>query len=223
MMKIEEILMMQKEKVRRLRHDVKKHISNLEYVMEKEPDLRSDPSFRRYQEMLNTNLEWLKGGFYCDSTVMNLCFEQMKRYCDDKGITLDIALKRLNFSGWSQEDQLMFGTLLLNLLEVFGDSRPVAAVHFSGDNLLGQNILRISMKGGSEDGQNQCEVLGQSRDVRKDNDLLHDKTKIQILKERKLISNLEKDIQLVLSKYDGRVEHSDDGDHPGHVINWKDH
>ena len=218
-----QLLMMQKEKVRRLRHDVKKHISNLEYVLEKEPDLRSDPSFRRYQEMLNTNLEWMKGVFYCDSTVMNLCFEQMKRYCDDKGITLDIALKRLNFSGWTQEDQLMFGTLLLNLLEMFGYSQPVAAVHFSGDNLMGQNILRISMKSGTEGGQNQCEVLGQSQDVRKDNDLLHDKTKIQILKERKLISNLEKDIQLVLSKYDGRVEHSDDGDHPGYVINWKDH
>ena len=33
------LLMMQKEKVRRLRHNVKKHLSNLKYIQEKEPGL----------------------------------------------------------------------------------------------------------------------------------------------------------------------------------------
>ena len=244
------LLMIQKEKVRRLRHDVKKHLSNLEYVLENEPDLCSDPSFQRYQEILNTNVEWMKGVFYCDSSAMNLCFEQMKRYCDDKGIALDIVLKRLNFSGWTQEDQLMFGTLLLNLLEMFGDNRSLAATHFSGDNLMGQNILRITMDVGVDNGQNwgdgqnrgngqnrgdgqnqdgsenhndgQNRGDGQNRRDSQKQDILIDITKGRKPKEIKLISNLEKDIRLVLFKYDGKIERSDDGDHSGYVINWKD-
>ena len=256
------LLMMQKEKVRRLRHDVKKHLSNLEYVLENEPDLCSDPSFQRYQEILNTNVEWMKGGFYCDSPIMNLCFEQMKRYCDDKGIGLDIGLKRLNFAVWTQEDQLMFGTLLLNLLELFGDNQSLAAAHFSGDNLMGQNILRITLESGAGGGRNydgsqkhdeiqnrgdsqnlggsqyrarsqnlndsqehgDSQILsgGQNHGFRRKQDVLSSKTSGRIPKETKLISNLEKDLRLVLSKYEGRMERADDGGYPAYVINWRD-
>ena len=74
--------MAQKEKMRRLRHDVKKHLNNLDYILEKEPDLCSDPAVLRYRELLNENEEWMKKEVYCDSSIMNLCFEQIKRYCD---------------------------------------------------------------------------------------------------------------------------------------------
>ena len=90
------LLMTQKEELRHLRHDVKKHLSNLDYIMEREPDLRSDPSYIHYRELLTANEEWMKGTVYCDSSVMSLCFEQIKRYCDSEGIALEIVLKRLD-------------------------------------------------------------------------------------------------------------------------------
>ena len=138
----------------------------------------------------------MKGFFYCDSSVMNLCFEQIKRYCDDRGIVLEIVLKRLDFSGWTQEDQLTFGTLLFNLLQLYGDSRSITKIQYSGDCLLGQNILRITMENGTDGFQDQNEM--------------------------KFISNLEKDIRLVLSKYEGKVERADDEEMLGYVLNWKD-
>ncbi len=190
------LLMIQKEKVRRLRHDVRKHLSNLEYILEKEPDLRSDPSLVRYQEKLNANEAWMKGFFYCDSSVMNLCFEQIKRYCNDREIVLEITLKRLDFSGWTQEDQLTFGTLLFNLMQLYGDSRSIMAIRFTGDCVLGQNILRITMESGNDGVQDQNKM--------------------------KLISNLEKDIRLVLTKYGGRLERIDDSDDMVYSINWND-
>ncbi len=190
------LLMIQKEKVRRLRHDVKKHLSNLEYILEKEPDLRLDPSLLRYQEKLNTNEAWMRGFFYCDSSVMNLCFEQIKRYCDDRGIVLEFVLKRLDFSGWTQEDQLTFGTLLFNLLQLYSDSRSIMTICYNGDCILGQNILHITMETGTAEVQNQ--------------------------KKLKLIPDLEKNIRLVLKKYGGRIEHTKNGDEPGYAINWND-
>ena len=203
-----QLLMIQKEKLRRLRHDVKKHLSNLDYILEREPGLRSDPSFLRYRELLNTNEEWMKGKDYCASSVMNLCFEQMKRYCDSEGIALEIILKRLDFSAWTEEDQLMFGTLLLDLLEMSGNTRSISAVRYSGDNLMGQNILRIRMETKADENQNM--------------EIMRNKTKDRKAKERKLISNLEKDIQLVLSKYGGRMERAEKADHLGYVMNWED-
>ena len=188
------LLMAQKEKMRRLRHDVKKHLSNLDYILEKEPDLCSDPAVLRYRELLNENEEWMKKEVYCDSSIMNLCFEQIKRYCGSEGITLDIVLKRLDFSAWEKDDQLMFGTLLLDLLEMFGSTRSIVAVHFSGDKLMGQNILRFTMEMGGNEGRNQ----------------------------RKLIYNLEKDIRLVLSKYRGKMERADEGDQLEYIITWED-
>ncbi len=190
------LLMIQKEKVRRLRHDVKKHLGNLEYILEKEPDLRSDPSLVRYQEKLNAYEAWMKGFFYCDSSVMNLCFEQIKRYCDDREIVFEITLKRLDFSGWTQEDQLTFGTLIFNLIQLYGDSQSITAIRYTGDCMLGQNILRITMESGNDG--------------------------VQVQNKMKLISNLEKDIRLILSKYEGKVERADDEEMLDYVLNWKD-
>ena len=39
-------------------------------------------------------------------------------------------------------------------------------------------------------------------------------------KDRKLLIRLEKDIRLVLSKYEGRLEREEDGDNPGYVMSW---
>ena len=190
------ILMGQKEKLRRLRHDVKKHLSNLDYILEREPEMSEDPSFLKYRKLLNANEEWMKNEIYCDSSVMNLCLGEIKRYCDSRGIAMEIILKRLDFSKWSDEDQLMFGTLLLDLLEMISESRPVTAVRYSGDQLMGQNMLRISMETDE----------GESRDAEQ--------------KDRKLLRRLEKDIRLVLSKYEGRLEREDDGSNPGYVLSW---
>ena len=170
--------------------------TSLDYILEKEPDLCSDPAVLRYRELLNENEEWMKKEVYCDSSIMNLCFEQIKRYCGSEGITLDIVLKRLDFSAWEKDDQLMFGTLLLDLLEMFGSTRSIVAVHFSGDKLMGQNIMRFTMEmkvSDADKGRNQ----------------------------RKLISTLEKDIRLVLSKYRGKMERADEGDQLGYIITWE--
>ena len=190
------ILMGQKEKLRRLRHDVKKHLSNLDYILEREPEMSEDPSFLKYRKLLNANEEWMKNEIYCDSSVMNLCLGEIKRYCDSRGIAMEIILKRLDFSKWSDEDQLMFGTLLLDLLEMISGILPVSVVRYSGDQLMGQNVLRISMETDE----------GESRDAEQ--------------KDRKLLRRLEKDIRLVLSKYEGRLEREDDGGNPGYVLSW---
>ena len=199
------ILMTQKERLRRLRHDVKKHLSNLDYILEREPELSLDGSFLKYREWLNSNVEWMQNEVYCDSSVMNLCLGEMKRYCDSKGIALDIVLKRLDFSKWTREDELMFGTLLLDLLEMISAIRPVAAFRLSGDHLMGQNVLRMTME---KNGIERQDALSEGQQAGKS-------------KDRKILSSLEKDIRLVLSKYEGRMEHEDDGDCPGYVMSWE--
>ena len=185
----------------------------------------------------------MKGVLYCDSPVLNLCFEQVKRYCDARGIVPDIALKRLNCSGWTQEDQLTFGTLIFDLLQLFGDNRAAAAVRYTGDCLLGQNVLRVTMEtgtGGGENlnsaggrnlnstsgryhagGKNQSNAGGRNH-AGGQNQNLSKGMKKDLAKNRKLISDLEKDIRLVLAKYDGRIERADDSGQPEYVINWKD-
>ena len=200
------ILMGQKEKLRRLRHDVKKHLSNLDYILEREPEMSEDPSFLKYQELLNANEEWMKNEIYCDSSVMNLCLGEIKRYCDSRGIAMEIILKRLDFSKWSDEDQLMFGTLLLDLLEMISGILPVTAVRYSGDQLMGQNVLRISM----ETDSSKCP----------EQDTLSEKQRDRKSKDRKLLRRTEKDIRLVLSKYEGRLEREEDGDNPGDMMSW---
>lgn len=200
------ISMEQKEQLRRLRHDVKKHLSNLDYILEREPEMSEDPSFLKYRELLNVNEEWMKNEIYCDSSVMNLCLGEIKRYCDSRGIAMEIILKRLDFSKWSDEDQLMFGTLLLDLLEMISESRPVTAVRYSGDQLMGQNVLRITME------TNEGDFSGQNMPSEKQQDGKS--------KDRKLLSSMEKDIRLVLSKYEGRLEREDDGGNPGYVMSW---
>ena len=224
-----QLLMLQKEKVRRLRHDLTKHLSNLEYILEKEPGLRTDSALLNYQEKLRTNVEWMKGEFFCGSSVLNLCFEQVKRYCDERGIVLDVILKRLNHAGWSQEDQLMFGMLQFNLLQVFGESRSIVAVHYAGDCLLGQNILRVTMAAGTDGGNaadiaagTAPEIVGTATAAGQNKHGLADKAKDE-KKNRKLVSNLEKDIQLVLSRYEGGLEREEHDDGlPVYVINWRD-
>lgn len=212
-----QLLMLQKEKVRRLQHDLRKHLSNLEYILDKEPGLRTDSALQRYQEKLRANVEWIKGDFYSGSSVLNLCFEQIKRYCDDRGIVLDVLLKRLNYAGWTEEDQLMFGTLQFNLLQLLGDTRPVVAVHYAGDCLMGQNILRITMDGGNGVEAGIAAGVGDQNEPADQK-----KTKRDQKKNRKLIANLEKDIRLILSKYDGRMEREEHDGFPAYVINWRD-
>ena len=101
----------------------------------------------------------------------------------------------------------MFGTLLLDLLEMLGETRSISAVRYSGDNLMGQNILRIRMETEAGEDQNP--------------ETLRNKTKNRKAKGRKLIFNLEKDTRLVLSKYGGRIERADEGAYPGYVMNWE--
>jgi hypothetical protein len=156
--------------------------------------------------LLNANEEWMKNEIYCDSSVMNLCLGEIRRYCDSRGIALDIVLKRLDFSKWSDEDQLMFGTLLLDLLEMISGILPVSVVRYSGDQLMGQNVLRITME------TNERDRSGQN--------MLSEKQQDGKSKERKLLSSMEKDIRLVLSKYEGRLEREDDGSNPGYVMSW---
>lgn len=200
------ILMGQKEKLRRLRHDVKKHLSNLDYIVEREPEMSEDPSFLKYRELLNANEEWMKNEIYCDSSVMNLCLGEIKRYCDSRGIALDIVLKRLDFSKWNDEDQLMFGTLLLDLLEMLSEIQPVSGIRYSGDQLMGQNVLRITM----ETDSGRCP----------EQDTLSEKQRDRKSKDRKLLRRTEKDIRLVLSRYEGRLEREEDGDNPGYMMSW---
>ncbi|MBP3899872.1 MAG: hypothetical protein J6D53_00190, partial [Blautia sp.] len=200
------ILMGQKEKLRRLRHDVKKHLSNLDYILKREPEMNADPSFLKYRELLNANEEWMRNEIYCDSSVMNLCLGEIKRYCDSRGIALDIILKRLDFSKWTDEDQLMFGTMLLDLLEMISGIWSIAAVHYSGDQLMGQNVLRIMMETTEGDFSGQNSPSETQQDGKS--------------KDRKLLMRLEKDIRLVLSKYEGRLEREEDGDNPGYMMSW---
>ena len=111
----------------------------------------------------------------------------------------------LDFSKWTREDELMFGTLLLDLLEMISGIRPVAAFRLSGDHLMGQNVLRMTME---KNGIERQDALSEGQRAGKS-------------KDRKILSGLEKDIRLVISKYEGRMEHDDDGDCPGYVMSWE--
>ena len=140
-----EALGTQRQKVRRFRHDVKRHLDAMSYLIQQKPELESDPSFLRYRKELEPYADAFRQGYYCDSDELNASITQMEKYCSEHRIPIAIKMRRLQLSGWSREEQLQFGTLLYNLLISF-DGEQIAGMQISGDNVQGQNILRLEEK-----------------------------------------------------------------------------
>ena len=140
-----EALGMQRQRIRRFRHDVKRHLDAMSYLIQQRPELESDPSFLRYRKELEPYAEAFRQGYYCDSDELNASITQMEKYCSEHRIPIVIKMRRLQLSGWSREEQLQFGTLLYNLLISF-DEEQIAGLQISGDSVQGQNILRIEAK-----------------------------------------------------------------------------
>ena len=137
-----EALGLQKQKIRRFRHDIKRHLDAMSFLQEKRPELKEDPSFLQYRRELEQYRDLYRRGYYCDSDEMNTGMTQIDKYCVKNGIPVTINMRRVLFPGWSREEQLQFGTLLYNLLTSLPADR-LAGLQISGDEVQGQNILRL--------------------------------------------------------------------------------
>ena len=137
-----EALGLQKQKIRRFRHDIKRHLDAMSFLQEKRPELKEDPSFLQYRRELEQYRDLYRRGYYCDSDEMNTGMTQIDKYCVKNGIPVTINMRRVLFPGWTREEQLQFGTLLYNLLTSLPADR-LAGLQISGDEVLGQNILRL--------------------------------------------------------------------------------
>ena len=137
-----EALGLQKQKIRRFRHDIKRHLDAMSFLQEKRPELKEDPSFLQYRRELEQYRDLYRRGYYCDSDEMNTGMTQIDKYCVKNGIPVTINMRRVLFPGWTREEQLQFGTLLYNLLTSLPADR-LAGLQISGDEVQGQNILRL--------------------------------------------------------------------------------
>ena len=70
---------------------------------------------------------------------------QIDKYCVKHGIPITINMRRVVFPGWTRDAQLQFGSLLYDLLTSL-HADQIAGLQLSGDEIQGQNILRLKVK-----------------------------------------------------------------------------
>ena len=140
-----EALGLQKQKIRRFRHDIKRHLDAMSFLQEKRPELKEDPSFLQYRQELEQYRDLYRRGYYCDSDEMNTGMTQIDKYCVKNGIPITINMRRVLFPGWTREEQLQLGTLLYNLLTSLRPDQ-ISGLRISGDEVQGQNILRLEVE-----------------------------------------------------------------------------
>ena len=136
---------MQKQKIRKFRHDIRKHLDAMSFLQMKKPELKKNPSFLQYRQELEQYRDLFGQGYYCDSDEMNTSMTQIEKYCVKHGIPITINMRRVVFPGWSRAEQLQFGTLLYDLLTSL-HADQIAGLQLSGDEIQGQNILRFEVK-----------------------------------------------------------------------------
>lgn len=134
----------QKRTVRRFRHDVRKHLDTLEYLLQNSPNLSEDKAFLLYQQEFKAYENVFRQAYYCGSDEVNTGLAQIDQYCRMHDIPVTIQLKRLRFPGWKQEDQLVFGMLLYQGILTFAEN-GVTKLRISGDCLQGQNMMRVEI------------------------------------------------------------------------------
>ena len=127
-----------------------RHLDAMSYLMQTRPELKEDASFLQYRQELEQYQTVFKQGYYCNSDEFNTGISQLDKYFAAYQIPTAITLRRLQFSGWERDEQLLFGTLLYNLLTSFRADQ-LAGLQISGDSLNGQNILRIEAEFRSEE------------------------------------------------------------------------
>ena len=137
-----ETLGLQRQKIRRFRHDVKRHLDALTYLMKEKPELEKDPSFLQYRQELEHYRDVFRQGYYCESDELNAGISQIDQYCAAHGIPITIKLRRLQLTGWDRDEQLRFAALLYNLATSFR-KEEIATLAISGDGVQGQNILSL--------------------------------------------------------------------------------
>ena len=191
---------MQKQKLSRFRHDVRKHMDAVSYLMQKNPGLQKDPSFLQYHEELKQYENAFLNSLYCDSVVFNTSLAQICQYCAEHKILSKISLKRLGFNGWAKDDEMLFGILLNHILVLY-EMRQIISLELAGDRMQGQNILRMMVKWQVDDKQ-----------------LIDDSRKME--QERTALKNCLEDIRQVLARYQGTcsVETSKIG--AEYLFNW---
>ena len=140
-----EALGVQKQRIRRFRHDIRRHLDAMSFLQEKKPELKNDPSFLLYRQELEQYRDLFRQGYYCDSDELNTSMTQIDKYCVKHGIPITINMRRVVFPGWTRKEQLQFGTLLYNLLTSLRTDQ-IYSLQISGDEIQGQNILRFEVK-----------------------------------------------------------------------------
>ena len=175
------IIYTQKNRVRRFRHDIKRHLDAMAYLLEDTPELKEDSSFLQYQDEMKTYENVFRRAYYCDSDELNVSLAQIEQYCLERGIPVKIHLKRLRFPGWSREDQLVLGMLLNQIFLILVDD-TATSLKITGDCLQGQNIMRIGIA--FQDRENAGKEIPEDAD-------------------RSVRKSVEEDICQVLLRYDG--------------------
>lgn len=160
------IIYMQKIRVRRFRHDIKKHLDAMAYLMQDNPELKDDPSFLQYQNEMKTYENMFRRAYYCDSDELNMSLEQIEQYCMEHDIPDKIYLKRMRFPGWSRDDQLVFG-MLLNQIFLLAVDDTATNLKITGDCLQGQNIMRIGIEFKDREDTGKTIAEGNDRNIRK--------------------------------------------------------
>ena len=175
------IIYMQKSRVRRFRHDIKKHLDAMGYLLQDNPELKEDPSFLQYQNEMKAYENIFRRAYYCDSDELNVSLAQIEQYCLEHDIPVKIYLKRLRFPGWSRDDQLVLGMLLNQIFLILVDD-TATSFKVTGDCLQGQNIMRIGIE--FEDKENTGTETSEDAD-------------------RNVRKSIEEDICQVLTHYGG--------------------
>ena len=196
-----EALGLQKQKIRRFRHDIKRHLDAMSFLQEKRPALKTDPSFLQYRTELEQYRDLFRQGYYCDSDEMNTSMAQIDKYCVKHGIPVTINMRRILFPGWTKEEQLQFGTLLYNLLTSL-PTDEIAGLQISGDELQGQNILRLEVD------YQAAPASAKGREANRDNKEMAQETYF-------------KDAKKLLSRHDGSCMKQDSEKRQAFSFLWK--
>ena len=133
----------------------------MSFLQQNKPELQKDPSFLQYRRELEQYRDLFRQGYYCDSDEMNTSMTQIDKYCVKHGIPITINMRRIVFPGWRREEQLQFGTLLYNLLASL-PADQIAGLKISGDEIQGQNILRLEAEYRTEPGPEAGEEVNRN-------------------------------------------------------------
>ena len=140
-----EALGVQKQKIRKFRHDIRKHLDAITFLQQKNPELKKNPSFLQYRQELEQYHDLFRQGYYCDSDELNTSMMQIEKYSVKHGIPVTINMRRVVFPGWAREELLQFGTLLYDLLTSLHTDQ-IDSLQISSDEIQGQNILRLEVE-----------------------------------------------------------------------------